>query len=220
MSNTLTRIAILDLCLPARDEFVKFFSTKHEEDISVITVSVNTVLTSHVDYLILLDTGGYDCTSPAFFPMFPIPPIEVPGQHQWMNYFDLCMLEKWLGKGTTFVGYGTGAAYVWDKVLGRKKDPNREQPQHEKTKLTVGDDGLLVPIVNENVAEFDDTGCFIGKFEGHMGYVNIPFRSFCQRFFTYVTRSDRSRPAGDDSGDIPEIPVPVNSSGGFKANLR
>jgi len=193
MKSSTVRILLLDLCLPARDEIVKFFLEKGD-DIDVITISPNSKNIG--DYLLLPDTGGYNCISQAFYPHFPVPPIEIPGQRQWMSHWENHMLEYYVNKNVRMVGFGTSAITIWDKVLSTKDN---------KGKVTVKD-GRLVPIENKGLALMDkETYNF--RTDQHFGYPIVPLSVALDDFYAHLSGFS---PLQSSDGDE-DVPVPVGS---------
>jgi hypothetical protein len=81
--------------------------------------SINPHKRVNVDVLILLDTGGINCTTSGFYPTFKTPPA-VPGQDQWYEAFRVYSLQWYIQKKIPMVGIGTSALLLWDSVLGGK----------------------------------------------------------------------------------------------------
>lgn len=192
MKSSTVRILLLDLCLPARDEIVKFFLEKGD-DIEIVTISVNSKNTG--DFLILPDTGGYNCVSQAFYPSFPVPPIEIPGQHQWMAHWENVLLDYYVKKGIRMVGFGTGAITIWDKVLSERNNMG---------KVTVTKDGRLVPIENKGLALTDKENHNF-RTDKHFGYPIMPLPEALDDFYAHLS----GLPPLQSSGDSDLEPVPV-----------
>jgi len=123
------RIAILSQVSPkAAVEEARIKLALQLQDVRVI--SIDWKQCTMVDCLLLLDTGGIDCSAPAFYPHVTYPP-NVPGQDQAYQRFILNTLPWYKKKGIPVVGLGTSGLVVWAYLLDGKIDWNVADEQLE-----------------------------------------------------------------------------------------
>lgn len=171
--------------------------------------SVNPHKLVQVDVLILLDTGGINCTTKGFYPHLKIPP-NIKGQDQWYEAFRIYCLDWYIKKKIPIVGIGTSALLLYSEALNGKI--------HYQ-------EGELVPEKDHDKALFESGSGYNFTTPYYVGLLEMPqdmdFYRIVHRL--YKQRVSDNNAAIEVAVGVPKTPPPIqatNEKEKPKENLR
>jgi len=150
--------------------------------------SINPTIKNRVDALILLDTGGYNCTTAAFYPHLRVPP-PVKGQDQWYEAFRLYSLEWYIKKRIPIIGIGTSGLMLWEALGGKIE----------------WFDNQLVPAKDHNKAVFSKSSSWDFSHDVFFGFEDMPMDKDLYALI-YKVKSDLDQEA------LASVPVPASTT--------
>lgn len=188
------RVAILEYANPnLAADTSRLATTLRLQSVTVNLIACT--VKQRFDALILPDTGGFDCTSSAFYPHSKYPPNH-PGQDQAMQFFTKYTLDWYIKKKIPILGIGSGGLIIWSEVLRNKLD-------------YVIKDGSIEPFhmsdTTKELMEFPDSQT--GDWSFFVGiYAGLPQEPEYEDYYEILSRLIRQ---ADGPGRLATVPVPL-----------
>lgn len=181
------KIQILYLTGVDYEPFLEFFHNEGDEVEFVMPYKD----TEPKDLLILPDTYGFNMTCKSVVMNTPLP-LNFPPQHQWMEWFRLYMLDKWISRKAKILALGTSGCVMWEKMGGR----NTVQ------------DGMIRPIPgakNADLGTVNESWYFRG--DNVLGFDRVRFNEgwYDNKILPFLIGKEAKEEKVDDNTELVEV---------------